>query len=192
MTSDMKGFIEGVSQEQNLNKGQQIKLEKALKQIFEEGVLPKEALGLSDQTLEALYAHAYRLYQSAKYKDAGYIFQLLQTLNPPDWRNYLGMGACLHRLEQYETASFMYQAAGEINKENPMPFYYCSDCRIKMGHFRKAIQLLNEVIKRSIDKPEYNIVSDRSIMMIQSLEKQMLPLQDETSEEVKKEFTKTG
>jgi type III secretion system low calcium response chaperone LcrH/SycD len=182
---EVKDMIEGVSKEKKLTKGQEIKLEKMLKQILEEGILPKDALGLSDQTIEAIYAHAYRLYQSAKYKDAGYIFSLLQNLNPQDWRFYLGMGACLHRLGKYETASFMYQVAGDIDVENPLPYYYCSDCRIKLGHFRKAAHLLKNVVMRSVGKKEYSSLRDRALMTIRSLEQQL-------QEEDKQVTTKTG
>lgn len=165
-------IIEGMSESVSINKDQKEKLQKVVKLIFEDGLQPKDALAISDQTIEAIYAHAYRFYQSAKYKDAGQIFRLLQTLNSADWRFYMGMGACLHRLGKYETASFMYQTAGDMAPNNPMPFYYCSDCRMKMGHFRKAVQLLKEVVKRCLGKKEYVAIRDRSLMTIGSLEQQ--------------------
>lgn len=173
MTLNVNVIIDGVTKDQNLSKGQKVKLEKAFTEIFEKGALPKDALGLSNETMEAMYAHGYRLYQSAKYKDAGYIFHLLQTLNPADPRNYLGMGACLHRLGKYETAVFMYQVAADLEKENPMPFYYYSDCAIKMGHLNKAIFLLKEVVKRAGSKTEYEAIKDRAQMTIRSLEEEV-------------------
>lgn len=173
MAIEVEEIIDGVVKDQKLNKEQRDKLEKAFVEVFEHGVLPKDAMGLSDQTIEAIYAHAYRLYQSAKYKNAGYIFHILQSLNPRDPRFYLGMGACLHRLGNYETASFMYQVAGDVDVENPMPYYYCSDCRIKMGHFKRAVFLLKEVVKRTLNKPEFEAIRDRSLMTISSLEQQL-------------------
>ena len=166
-------FIESVSKEQHLSKEQKDKLADAFSRVSEGAATPKEALGLTDQTIEAIYGHAYRLYQSAKYKDAGYVFHMLRALNPEDPRFYLGMGACLHRLGKYELATFMYQVAGQLDRDNPMPLYYCSDCSIKLGHFNRAIFLLQEVVRRCGTKSNYISIRDRSLMTISSLEQQL-------------------
>jgi type III secretion system low calcium response chaperone LcrH/SycD len=174
LDEQIKLAVEELSDEKNLTKGQAIKLQKALREAIENGTSPQEALGITKGAVEMIYAHAYRLYQGAKYKDAGYIFHFLQSLNPKDYRFYLGMGACLHRLENYQTAAFMYDIAGALDKENPMPYYYSSDCRIKMGHFNAAIGLLQLVTERCKDNPQYSAILDRALMTINSIHLQQI------------------
>jgi type III secretion system low calcium response chaperone LcrH/SycD len=140
--------------------------------IFEEGLLPKDAMDLSEDTIEAMYAHGYRLYQGAKYGDAGHVFRTLAVLDPGDPRYYLAMAACLHRMKQFETAAFMYELTSMLDKKDPMPLYYASDCRINLGHKEMAMGHLEEVIARSKNLPEYALIADRAKMTLSKLEKE--------------------
>ncbi len=170
MSEEVEAVLKEVieSKASDLNEEQKKKLLEVGTKLFEEGVMPKEAMGLSDQTVEAMYAHGYRLYQAAKYGAAGHIFRMLTTLDPTEPKYYLGMGACLHRMKEYEPAVFMYELCGEMNKQDPMPLYYASDCRFNLGHDEIAIDELEQVIKRSEGKPEFARVADRAKMTLKS------------------------
>lgn len=156
----------------DLTEEQRAKLHNIGVKIFEGGMIPKDAMQLSDETVEAMYAHGYRLYQGAKYGDAGHIFRMLAVLDPTQSKYYLGMGACLHRLKQYEPATFMYELAAALDKTDPMPLYYASDCRTNMGHEQIAMDHLKNVIERSKGREEYALIADRAKMTLDSLKKE--------------------
>lgn len=50
--------------------------------------------GLSEDTLEQLYALGFNQYQAGKWDDAQKIFQALCMLDHYDARYFLGLGAC--------------------------------------------------------------------------------------------------
>lgn len=152
-----------------MNTAQQEQFEEMATKIFEEGALPKEALGFDDNTIEAIYAYGYRLYQAARYQDAGCIFQFLCSIEGADPRFYLGVGACLHRLEKYETAAFFYEVAAQLDTENPMPLYYASDCRIKEGSLAMAKSHLEQVMNLGKKHPAYAKVGERAEMLLGSI-----------------------
>ena len=45
--------------------------------ILEQGMTPKDAIGLSSGYLENVYAQAYRLYNTGKYAEATHLFRIL-------------------------------------------------------------------------------------------------------------------
>jgi len=137
------------------------------------GVLTKDALGLSDQMVEGIYAQAYRLYNTGKYKDASQLFRLLIMLNASDPKYALGLAACFHMMKEYKSAIEMYTVCGITDPNNPIPFYHASDCFTQMGDKMSAMIALEMAIKRSGEKPEFQQLKDRSVMTLQSLKKEI-------------------
>ncbi len=74
--------------------------------------------GLSEDTLEQLYALGFNQYQAGKWDDAQKIFQALCMLDHYDARYFLGLGACRQSLGLYEQAlqSYSYGALMDINE----------------------------------------------------------------------------
>lgn len=141
------------------------------------GVVPKEALGFSDAKIEAIYGQAYRLYNTGRYQEAIELFRLLVGLDSAEARYTLGLAACFHMLKEYENAAKIYLVAGILDPKNPIPNFHASDCYIQMKDPASAILFLEMAIERSENKPEYQVLSDRAKLTIQSLrndiEKQM-------------------
>lgn len=141
--------------------------------MLETGVVPKEALGFSDEKVEAIYGQAYRLYNSGKYEEASQIFRLLMVLDSTDSKYMLGLAACLHMMKQYKNAVKVYTIAAILDGNNPIPHFHLSDCFIQMNDQVSAIMALEMAIKRAGDKQEYQILKDRALLTIESLKKEL-------------------
>lgn len=149
---------------------------------FEQGKKqPKDYIGLSDPVMEGIYAQAYRLYNTGKYKDALQLFRLLGSLAPTEARYILGMAACFHLLKEFNDALETYAVVAILDPNNPIPFYHASDCLIQQNDPYSAIIMLELALKTAKDKPEYKTLRDRVVMTIESLKaktKEMTPIEE--------------
>jgi len=146
-------------------------VEKISKNVFEKGMLPKDAMGLSDSMVEGIYGYAYRLYNSGKYRDASHLFRILILLNPTESKYILGMAACQHMQQDYKNAIATYAFIGLIDPYNPLPHYHVSDCYIKTGLIPMAKAELEQAIEKCGSQPQYALIKERAELMWESLEK---------------------
>ncbi len=137
---------------------------------------PQQLWGLTDPMVEGIYAQAYRLYNTGKYKDAIQLFRLLVMLNPQESKFILGLGACFHLLKEYKNAAETYQLCALANPENPIPYYHSSDCYIQMKDPISAHIALEMAVKRAGEKPEYQTLKDRARLTLESLKKEITEL----------------
>lgn len=158
---------------EGLESEQAEKLDKLSSKMLGQGVLPKDAMGLSDQMIEGIYGQAYRLYNTGKYKEASQLFRLLIMLNAQELKYSLGLAACFHMSKDYATAVDVYTTCGIIDPHNPVPHYHASDCYLQMGDKISAIIALEMAIKRAGDKAEYSQLKDRAQLTIDSLKEEM-------------------
>lgn len=149
-------------------------VEKLAKEIVKKGTMPKDILGMSDAMVEGLYAQAYRLYNTGKYKDASQIFRILIMMNAVEPKYSMGLGACHHMLKEYRSAIDTYMICGILNPENPIPHYHASDCYIQMNDPISAIVELEMAVGRSGEKLEFKILKDRALLTIESLKKDVM------------------
>lgn len=145
----------------------------AVKKMTDEAVVPKDMLKLSDQYVEGIYGQAYRLYNTGKYVESGRLFQLLIMINSLEPKYLLGLAACFHMLKDYKNAVETYTICSLLDSESPIPHYHCSDCYINIGDPLSAMVSLDLAIKRAGDKPEYQVLVDRSKLTLESLQKEV-------------------
>jgi type III secretion system low calcium response chaperone LcrH/SycD len=141
--------------------------------IFEKGMMPKDALGVQESDTEALYAQGYQLYNMGKYKDARSVFGSLMLIDPIDPRFLFGHAACSHMLEEYKVAADMYMHQAIVAPDDPIPYYHAADCYIKLGDLFSASVSLNLVIKRSGSEEKYKMIKERSEMTVKKIEEQL-------------------
>ena len=104
-----------------LGKEKQEQYRALAEQVTQQGVMPKDALGMSDAMVEGIYGQAYRLYNTGKYQDSLQLFRLLIMLNPTESKYSLGMAACFHMLKDYRHAAESYALCSILDPENPVP-----------------------------------------------------------------------
>lgn len=135
----------------------------------QQGMMPKDMMGLSDAMVEGIYGQAYRLYNTGKYKDASQLFRLLIMLNSTEPKYAMGLAACFHMLKEYKNAVSTYAICGVIDPESPIPHYHASDCYIHMQDPVSALISLEMAVKRAGERQEYQMLKDRALLTIESL-----------------------
>ncbi len=169
---DVRKAVEEMSQ--GMEPEQVENLQKLASKVVGRGVTPRDAIGLDDQMIEGIYAQAYRLYNTGKYKEASQLFRLLIMLNGAEPKYALGLAACFHMSKDYETAAEAYSNCGILDSNNPIPHYHASDCYIQMGDRVSAIIALEMAVKRSGTKPEFAQLKDRALLTIESLKQEIV------------------
>lgn len=154
-----------------------------LTDALNKGVMPKHALQLGDDTMEAIYSQAYTLYNQGRYKEASYIFRMLMLLDYATPKYPMGFAACLHRQKDYKSAANVYLLCGTLDSTNPLPHYHAADCYIQLNFPMMALFSLRLTIKTAGAQPQYAIIKERATLMEKALKKQV---KEEIEEEAKK------
>lgn len=136
------------------------------------GIPFKDSLELDEDTIEQLYAYGHQLFSTQKYQDSAKVFQVLYLLDPFDARFALGIGASFQMAKNYENAIGWYLALAIMDQETPLPFYYISDCFLKLDQLEASRGALVQTIDRCGDIPQYASLKTRANMMFESLEKE--------------------
>lgn len=163
------------------------KLEGGIENIgnnLQQGMLPKDALGVQDGDIENIYAHAYQLYGTGKYEEAKKIFAALVVVDPTDERFLFGHAACSHMQGEFEDAAHAYMNHALFTKDDPVSYYHAADCYMKLDDKLSAAVCFNLAIKRAGNREEYKLIKDRSEMAIQKFKEEGVLL--EKVEEKKK------
>ncbi|MBS0634627.1 MAG: SycD/LcrH family type III secretion system chaperone, partial [Verrucomicrobia bacterium] len=138
------------------------KAENAVKQIMEaalkKGIMPKQALQISDDTMEAIYTQAYTLYNQSKYRDASYIFRLLMLLDFTTPKYVLGLAACAHRVQDFTNAANLYFLCAALDPDNPIPHFHATDCYLQLGAKAIASYSLQLAIEAAGEQPQYQTI----------------------------------
>lgn len=140
-----------------------------LTQALNKGLMPKTALRLGDDTMEAIYGQGYNLYNQGKYKEASYVFRLLMMLDYLTPKYSMGLAACLHRMKDYKNAANTYLLSATLDTSNPMPHYHAADCYMQLGVKIAAIFSLNLAIQAAGSQPQYSVIKERATLMRETL-----------------------
>lgn len=173
--SEMREMVKQVVNKvgNNLPKEQKMEQAKMLIKIFEEGMTPKEALGVTDGEIARIYCYAYRLFSAGLYQQAKNAFEALQSLEPFRNEFSLSLGVCHHRLQEYEKAIECYVRAGMLDKADPVPFFYAYDCLLRLDNDVLAYTLLLNSIKRAGDRPAYKVLVEKGNIIAEGLKKRI-------------------
>jgi type III secretion system low calcium response chaperone LcrH/SycD len=144
-----------------------------LEKILQKGVMPKQAMGVTDAQMEAYYALAYRLFNSGKYEKASWIFRLLVALDTTELKYSFGLAGCLHMLKAYADAAKVYTVCIFLDSKDPIPCFHVSDCHIQMRDPASALLNLELAVKRAGERPEYQVLKDRAKLTIENLKREM-------------------
>lgn len=140
--------------------------------IFTTGKVPHDAMGFSSKRMEEIYAHAYRLYNTGIYVEASRLFRLLMILNPQDVRYYLGLAACLHMRKEYSDAAQAYIVCSILDMNNPIYMFHASDCFVQIRDRLSALLVLEQAVQKAGNQPEYQVLKERALLMIENLQKE--------------------
>lgn len=115
-----------------------------------EGQSLLEALHLPKEITDLLYAMAFARFNAGDVATAQSLFLAL-TLMAPDRRDHwLGLGICLRRLEEYETAQSAFLKAEEITRDDPAVLFHLTELMCKLRNWSAA----QAYLKRFVALPE--------------------------------------
>ncbi len=152
------------------SKGIQSGVESIMENV-KKGMLPKNALGITDQTAEKMYSQAYQMYNQGKYEEAKRVFATLVLLDVTDGRYAFGLGASAHMMKDFDTAVSWYLKASLFDPDNPVPYYHTSDCYLQLNDPISALTALFCAVEKAGSKPEYSILKQRCEIIIETLKK---------------------
>lgn len=133
------------------------------------GMSVQQAIGISDEALEEIYALAYNFYNQGKYQEAGVLFEFLSGVSPKTYKFLLGLGSCHYQMEAYEDAFAGFLLALMVECTDPLPGYYAVECCIKRECFEEAQELIGITQEICGDRPEYAALKARCDLIRESL-----------------------
>lgn len=137
--------------------------------VSEKQMLPKDAMGFDDATIEAIYSHGYRLYNAEKFNEAFTVFRMLMLLNPVEKKYLFGLAACLHRMKEYEDAVKAYLLNAIYDSKNPVIYFHVADCYARLGVLPLAQNALEDVVRLSADQPSFKVLKERALLMLEGI-----------------------
>lgn len=151
-------------------KEEKIEQAKLLVKIFEGGMIPKEAMKISDKELASLYSFAFELAKSGKYAEARELFKYLCMLDPTESDFALSLGVCHHHLKDYKFAATAYMLASALNFDDPVPYFYAYDCCMQLKNPVSAAIMLQNVIDKAGDDAKYAQMKQRAKVLLDELQ----------------------
>lgn len=120
-------------------------LSKLLEQADPDSLQFDAIFPISSKTQEETYAVGYRYYVNAKYREAVNIFRFLMLSDSQNRKYWLGLGAALQMLKEYQKALEAYLIASEMDSTDPYIYLYMADCLIALGKIPEAMEILKTV-----------------------------------------------
>lgn len=145
------------------------KVTKLTSDIYEKGMSPYEAMGLSKEMMESFYSFGYRMYNTGQYDQATQLFRLLILLDPTNPKYLFGLAACFHMEKDFENAASTYIVCSLIDLNDPIPHYHASDCYINLKKYNLAIDALNVSLQRMENRAEFSAIRDRAQVTLDML-----------------------
>jgi type III secretion system low calcium response chaperone LcrH/SycD len=130
-----------------------------LRDLNSHPLLKKESLqqtfGISAVEMEEVYSEAYAFYQDNNYPQAVSSFQRLVWLNPYTVKYWMGLGASLQLLKQYERALYAYAVWALLECENPYPHFHAFECYSASKNKEESAKALALAYKRTLGKAAF-------------------------------------
>ncbi len=110
------------------------------------GASLKDIYGIPENIMQAIYAHAYDLYEKGRIDDAKVFFQFLCTHDMYNSDYSLGMGAVHQQEKDYQKAGQMYALSFALDAKNVRAMLYAGQCNLFLKNKPEAAQCFTCVI----------------------------------------------
>ena len=97
--------------------------EKLFNKFAETGSM-KEALGVGDNLVEAVYSKAHQQFSVGKIEQAEQLFRVLSSIAGDKIDHWLGLGICLRARGDHKNAMNAFDAAIKLDPESPVPHFH--------------------------------------------------------------------
>jgi type III secretion system low calcium response chaperone LcrH/SycD len=114
-----------------------------------------ETLGISQDSLDTIYAIAYHLYQDKEFEKASDVFRILCIFEPLMHIGWFGLALSEHEQERWQAALEAYTMASITDSETPLPHFHSAECYEAMNDIPKTLEALDlaiEIVDQTRDK----------------------------------------
>ena len=136
------------------------------------GGVVKDAHGIEDKEMEAVYAVGYNLYKAGKLDDALKVFRFLVFFDHLEKKYWMGLGATQHLQGKYEDAINAYSYAALLDMEDPRAALHAAECHLAMGNKVEAESALNAVLEFAPSSSGTDKYRERAEAFLSLMEKQ--------------------
>jgi len=138
--------------------------------LWKSGGTLAQAMGLSSEECEAMYAHGHSLYAQGKYEDAFKIFAQLVAYDHMESRYQMALASALQMTRRYEKALEHYMIVTVMRIDDPTPVYHCAECLIALGRTDEARESLELVIGSLCRPGEHDVIKTRAGALLKALQ----------------------
>jgi len=136
---------------------------KFVNSMLSDGVTLREAKGITDAELEALYAMGVDFYKARKYAEARKIFRFLAIMHHTSSRFWTALGSVDQATKNYDNAIKAYQVAAFFDLHYPNPQYHAAECFRAKGDLANARCALRSLEKYAPKDSPY-LAKGRALM----------------------------
>ena len=140
-----------------------ITVQEALERV-QDGAPLSEALGFTDEMIEAIEALGVASYQEGQLDKARKIFEGLVSLNPHNPAYWSALGGVLTRMEEHEDAIPILTVALELAPDDPSALVNRGECLMALGQAESAAKDLERAIE--LDPTESDPASNRARQLV--------------------------
>lgn len=155
------------------SKENKIEAGRLLVKVIEKGIPLKEVMQVGEKDVAMIFLSAFDYFSGGKYFEAKLLFKALLVLTPDDPNVAIGLGVCCQRLKEYEEAIVYYMLGAMLAPGDPTPFYYTYACYMELNNHFCACAALYNVINRCGDDAKYSHMKQKSMLLIQDIEKEI-------------------
>lgn len=124
------------------------------------------------QASNELYLMAYNFYNNGKYDEAQNCFRTLVTIDAYQVDYWIGLGASLQMLKEYQEAIAAYAIASLIDAKNPIAHFHAAECFFALQMKAQGLNALENAEQLSKGKEKYSQLMARIVLMRQSSREQ--------------------
>lgn len=115
--------------------------------VISSGTTLKEIYGISDQMMDAIYAHAYDLYQKGRLDEATIVFQFLYTHDIYNTTYVMGLAAIYQQKKNYAKAVEMYALSYDLDSKNALALLYAGQCHLFLKDQEQAKRCFSDFLE---------------------------------------------
>ena len=140
-------------------------LKKALRQVGKstDGANQMQVSQFTNEDISLLYSLGYGLYEKGDYKDAKTVFQRLVLARPHEKKYWMGLGAALQMVKEFEDALTSWAMVSLINDHDPLPHFHAAECYLSLKKYDEATKAIHCAKERVNYKqyPEHRLIEDK-------------------------------
>ncbi len=155
--------MEGLSEEATK------KLDTIVSSILKGDISMQQAMGVTEEQIEAMYAVAYNLFVNEKYTEALDAFVFASFIAPHNYKVMLGMASCAQVLENYAEALILFTYCCALEPNNPAPLLHAAECYMAINDKDAAKYSLELALQCSDDNATSNAVKARAEIILANI-----------------------